>query len=169
MQIELEYPYKDLYKHGYLVKNKEPRRNVILYNSKEDRSTISYAKYLTEVYLKSFLDKRYVVDHIDDNQLNDTLENFQLLTIEENNIKGIQNKNSTELLVEFSCGICSNMFIKAKNQTHLIIKSKKSDYCSRSCSSKASHSKIKSIIIKEFRKEHEDIKGLKVMDIINEN
>ena len=29
MKIELEYPYKDLYKYGYLVINKEPRRNVI--------------------------------------------------------------------------------------------------------------------------------------------
>lgn len=165
MQIELEYPYKDLYKHGYLVKNKEPRRNVILFNSKEDRSTISYAKYLTEVYLKSFIDKKYVVDHIDDNQLNDTIENFQLLTTQENNIKGIQNKKSTELLVELSCGVCGNTFIKAKNQTHLIIRTKKSTYCSKSCASKAINFKP-STVIKEFRRHHKDIKGLKVTDLI---
>jgi len=46
MKIQLEYPFNEIWKNGYIVTNKEPRNNVILFNSSKDRSTIPYARYL---------------------------------------------------------------------------------------------------------------------------
>jgi len=55
MKIELEYPFNITWKRGYIVTNPENRKNVLLYNSQPDRTTISYARYLMSVSLKRFL------------------------------------------------------------------------------------------------------------------
>lgn len=153
IKIDLEEPFKSLWKHGYLVTNKEPRRNVILYNSNRDRTTISYARYLMSVHLGRLLDKDEIVDHINGNKLDDRLENYQILTVIENNRKGCIENGRVEKLVRFICGSCNKEFIKPKCNTHLTIKSKKSDYCSRSCGAKASHHKKPSKIVEIFKKE----------------
>lgn len=144
----LETPYKELWRKGYLVINKEPRRNVILYNSSNDRSTVSYAKYLYEVSLGHFIPKGYIVDHIDGNQMNDTLSNYQPLTSKQNNRKGVEQNNKTRRLVDLICGCCGDTFTIARNQSYLVVKYKKSNYCSRSCASKKSKP---STLVREYR------------------
>lgn len=135
-RFELEEPFKSDWKWGYIVINKEPRRNVILYNSSKNRKTISYARYLYEVSIGRYLECDSVVDHIDGNQMNDIIENFQLLSVGENNIKRYIQSKKTARMVELECGSCGKNFIRGHNTTHLVIKRNKTTYCSRTCSGK---------------------------------
>lgn len=151
MRIHLEGPYKNLYKMGYLVTNKEPRRNVILYNSPTDRTTVSYARYLMSVHLNRFLDENEYVDHINENKLDDRIENYQILTNQENIIKNLRRNNKTKMMVELICGGCGGNFSKAKNQTHLV-KGTKTTYCYRKCIATASRNGYcESKVIREYR------------------
>ena len=136
-KIELEEPFKSKWKYGYLITNKEPRRNVILFNSKTDRTTISYARYLMSVKLGRFLDKTEHVDHINGNQMDDRLENFQLLSILENNRKMMFDLKRKKCYLLLKCGSCGKEFSKPKNNTYLKKPNTKSTYCSRSCAGKA--------------------------------
>jgi hypothetical protein len=55
-------------------------------------------------------------------------------------------------MVEIQCGVCDAIFSKSRNNTHLVIKTKKSDYCSRRCartSSNGMHEESK--VLKEYR------------------
>lgn len=132
MKIDLKSPYKEIYKYGYIVTNKEPRQNVILYNSRTDRTTISYARYLMSVHLGRFLKEEEVVDHINNDKMDDRLENYQILDTRLNNIKRFVDAGKTRLQVKFMCP-CGKIFIKHHNQTHLTNKKKRSDYCGRVC------------------------------------
>lgn len=148
-KFELQEPYKSDWRFGYIVMNNEPRRNVILYNSPADRSTVSYAKYLYCITTGDYIPPGYVVDHIDEDQLNDTFSNFQLLTETDNIIKGRRSKELGQQMVEFRCGSCNTIFHRRRNLTHLVIKGKVSTYCSRRCSGLRVN---KSVILSEYRR-----------------
>ena len=148
MKIILEHPFNKRWKKAYLVTNKEPRRNVILFNSKQDRTTISYARYLMSVRLGRELPVNMLVDHINGDKMDDRIENMQLLTVKENNIKAIKQNNISKKMVDFICGTCGQFFTKPRNQTHLVKTSIKSTYCSRQCGGR--HLKP-SAIIREYR------------------
>lgn len=148
-KIELVGKFKDDWRFGYIVTNKEPRRNVVLYNSHEDRSTISYAKYLYETSLNVTVSDGFVVDHIDGDQMNDVLSNFQVISVKENNEKRFQQSNGTRLFAEFNCGTCSKTFSKPHNRTHLTITHRKSTYCSRVCGGKRLQ---ESVLLRLYRK-----------------
>lgn len=153
MIIELQHPFKDLWLKGYLVTNKEPRRNIILYNSNTDRTTISYARYLMSVYLGRFLSDDEVVDHINADKLDDRLENYQIITHSENISKRYQDTNMTELLVDIRCGVCGYIFTKPRNNTHLLASNKKqSTFCSRSCAGKSTSLKAISEVLNIYRR-----------------
>ena len=152
--IELESPFKEIWRKGYLVTNKEPRRNVILFNSKSDRSTISYARYLMSVKLGRFLNKDEYVDHINGDKLDDRVENYQIVSCKDNNIKSKIQTKSSEMYVKLSCGVCGNIFEKPRNKTHLIIP-KKSTYCSRHCGGKSLTVGVSSTILEVYRKDKE--------------
>jgi hypothetical protein len=87
LKIELQSPYKEKWKYGYLVTNKENRKHVVLYNSDSDRTTTSYARYLMTVHLGKEIPKGYEVDHIDHDKTNDVLSNLQVLSSLENKEK----------------------------------------------------------------------------------
>ena len=73
MVIELESPYKEIYRKGYLREDKSGRKRLDLINSKRDRTTISYARYLVSVDLGYVLGQDYEVDHIDTDCSNDEI------------------------------------------------------------------------------------------------
>lgn len=130
MKIDLEFPFNDKWKKGYLVINKEPRRNVILYNSHTDRTTISYARYLLSVSLGRILDRNEVVDHINNDKLDDRLDNYQILSPAANVRKSAKGKTYRE----FVCPVCGTHFKLESRQSH-----KANPTCSRSCGGKKSH------------------------------
>lgn len=124
MKIKLEYPFDVLYGKGYLVTNKENRKHVILYNSKHDRTTISFARYIMSCKLKKILDKGIEVDHIDNDKTNDTSNNLQLLTKSDN----IKKSSKPATLNTFVCPICNKIFELTKQRSH-----RKNPCCSRKC------------------------------------
>lgn len=87
MKIDLESPFKEIWKQGYLVVNPEGRKNVCLVNSKSHRTTISYARYLYSVSIGSIVEPNMEVDHIDNDKTNDVIDNLQLLQKRENTQK----------------------------------------------------------------------------------
>ena len=130
MKIELQIPYKNRWKFGYLVTNKENRRTVILFNNKKDRSSVSYARYLMACNLQRYLAVDEHVDHIDNNKTNDILSNLQILTLQENNKKASKGKT----YYTFICPVCLKEFKLEARQSH-----KKQPCCSRKCGGIKSH------------------------------
>ena len=111
MKIDLEYPFSSLWKSGYIVVNSEGRRNVILFNSQTNRSTVSYARYLMSVKLGRFLTDQEEVDHIDDNKTNDDPNNLQILTPEQNREKQrLHYINSVQQKFDLACPYCGKDF-----------------------------------------------------------
>lgn len=135
-KIELESPYSEVYRSGYLVVNPEGRRTLILYNSHRDRTSTQYARYLVSVKLGRFLTSDEQVDHIDGDKTNDDLDNLQVLSLEENVRKS--NKLPDVTLV---CPICQVVFTRTRSQLRgKLSKALAGNLCcSRSCGGRMSH------------------------------
>lgn len=131
MKIELKEPFRSKWKYGYLVENKEPRRNVILYNSDKDRTTVSYARYLMSCELGRFLDATEHVDHVNGDRMDDRIENYQILSPKENHNKSLR---TGETLHDFVCPVCSKQFQLTSRQSHRLAPT-----CSRKCGGVKSH------------------------------
>jgi plasmid replication initiation protein len=127
MPSQAEHPFEE-YKL-YAVFHKKMKRKMACLVSKENRTTISYARYLMSVHLGRKLTKIETVDHIDGDTLNDSLENLQILSNEDNIKKSARGKT----MVTLKCPVCSNLFTKEKRQTHLV-KGGNPTCCSRNCS-----------------------------------
>ena len=119
VKIELEYPYNEHWKFGYIVTNPENRKNVILYNSPSDRTTTALARYMLSVELGRYLEPHEQVDHIDEDKTNDTISNLQILTVKENNIKH-SNFVGGAKWVDIQCPICGKIFSTEKRNTFLL-------------------------------------------------
>ena len=130
-----EYPYNDYYLYMVFHK-KEGRRYVNLIpidkNSGLKRHTMSYARYLISVKEKRVLAINEHVDHKDNNKLNDCIENLQIVSLKENNIK--EAKRRGRKIIILKCPNCEKIFERSKRQTHL---QKGNTYtaCCRKCSS----------------------------------
>lgn len=85
---KLEYPFSELYKHGYIIIGPNGRKNVCLADKASDAvTTISYARYLMSIKLGRFLTREEEVDHIDNDPTNDSIDNLQMLSGEANRNK----------------------------------------------------------------------------------
>jgi len=134
MKIKLESPFKEKFSHGYLVVNKEPRRNVILYNPGANRTTISYARYLMSVHLGYEIDSKLEVDHINNDKMDDRIENYQLLTPLENRRKSAKPPKFRSL----TCATCKVWFSRRAHQVDTKLKNgQKNFYCSYECRDKS--------------------------------
>lgn len=142
MVIELEEPFRSKWKKGYLVINKENRRNVCLVNSHKDRTTVSYARYLMSVKLGRFLSNEEHVDHIDNDKTNDSIENLQILTQRENSDKYSKIIPRLDRVV-YKCPACNKVFDVRHGNSHLV-NSKKYELktCSRKCSNSLTKLKL---------------------------
>lgn len=136
MILELQEPFKSQWGKGYLVVNPENRRNVILYNSDADRTTISYARYLMCVKLGYILSPEYEVDHKDDDKTNDHIDNLQVLTKEENQVK--QHWHYMEHVQNyfgFQCVACKLPFILSERELKMRQAQTRTGlaFCSKEC------------------------------------
>lgn len=129
-------PFDGYWLYGPVLNKKEGRRYVSLVKDGDTktRTIMSYARYLMSVHLGRLLTRNEEVDHKDNNKLNDVIENFQLLSTQENkrkyNGKGVKT-------VRIACPECGKVFERRVGSTHLV---KKGSYtaCSRSCNGKFS-------------------------------
>lgn len=120
MKIDLEYPFSEDWKSGYIVTNSENRKNVILYNTPKDRSTVSYARYLMSVKLKRYLTELEQVDHIDNDRTNDIISNLQILSVKENMVKFAKYFYGGRKYVLLKCPVCSGIFSRKANLTQMM-------------------------------------------------
>ena len=74
--IELEEPFRSLWRKGYLQQHPSGRKYVHLYNSDSNRSLISYARYLLCVKEGRILPDNIEADHSDNNCTNDCINNI---------------------------------------------------------------------------------------------
>ena len=100
MKIDLEYPYNEIYKAGYLRVNRENRNTLYLVKHEgiHTSSSTSYSRYLMAVHLKRFLTEDEQVDHIDNDKSNDIIENLQILSMKENLSKSKRPRAMTTLI-----------------------------------------------------------------------
>ena len=100
--IQLQYPYSNKWKKGYLNTNPEGRKTLSLYNSRTDRSSTQYARYLLAVKIGRFLTRKEQADHKDEDKANDNLSNLQILSVLENNRK----THKKDAVIQCICPIC---------------------------------------------------------------
>lgn len=113
-RIILEPPFNSLWKRGYIREDRKGRKRVDLVNSKIDRTTISYARYLVCVELGFILSDEYEVDHVDADCSNDSLDNLQILTREEHMSKTQKEATTGRTMVCCTCPECGIIFQKEK-------------------------------------------------------
>lgn len=132
-KIILQLPFSEKWKYGYLQDKKSGRdmgrKQVILYNSHKDKSSVSHARYLMSVHLGRFLEDDEYVDHINNDYTDDRIENLQILSPTEN----VRKSAPSAVYLKLRCPHCLTVFLKKKKISHLTIKDKKADFCSRSC------------------------------------
>lgn len=137
-KIELESPYNKRWKFGYLNINSDGRKTLTLYNSHKDRSSTQYARYLMAVHLGRFLNDDEHIDHIDNDKTNDSLDNLQILSLADNNMKAHKKPNE-----HFICPICNKSFERTRTQLNKMQKwrdrKREEITCSRSCGAKFGH------------------------------
>lgn len=140
MKIELKEPFLNNYKAAYLNTNKEPRRVVLLVKKDGSKTSMSYARYIMTCHLKRFLYKHEHVDHIDNNKLNDVIENLQILSPRENNIKSIKHSGrSKKPDVKLICPVCKTEFVRPFHRVNFRIIKGVKPCCSRKCGGIYSH------------------------------
>ena len=127
-RIELEYPYNKDFKSGYLNINKEPRRVLLLVRNNGTKTSTAYARYLMAVSVGRYLEKTEHVDHKDNNKLNDVIDNLQILTPKENNIKKNEHLNIKETIHKLICPICNEIFYRTAQRFKNEMQS-----CSKKC------------------------------------
>lgn len=80
MKLELQGPYSLLWSWAGLYEQPNGRKVVFLSNSRTDKTTISYAKYLMTVKLNRLLEENELVGHLDEDVTNDAINNLVLTT-----------------------------------------------------------------------------------------
>ena len=139
MRIELKDPYAAMYRRAYLRRDSRGRGRVDLINTKFDRTTISYARYLLEVEMGRRIPAGYEVDHIDADCSNDDLGNLQILTTEEHLRKSAAEREG----ISYKSLVCPQCGLGFERETRQLTLGKKNIFCSRSCNARFSISVAK--------------------------
>lgn len=124
--------YENCKFYGPYKSKKDNRLRCIIIDDNGKRKTISYPKYLMEVYLDRYLDVDETIDHIDGNPLNNNIDNLRILNRKEHAYRDIY-RNSD---VNATCIYCGKAFtIKGSKLSY---KNRKNSgyFCSRKCSGK---------------------------------
>lgn len=134
MRFELDSPFKEVWSKAYFRVGKDGRSRLDLVNSKTDRTTISYARYLMSVKEGRFLTEDEEVDHINKDKTDDSISNLQILNIHEHKLKSISEIKPRKK-IKLTCANCGIEFDRWHNQG-LVYKKYVKSFCSRSCNGK---------------------------------
>jgi DNA-directed RNA polymerase subunit RPC12/RpoP len=122
--------------YGPYKRREDNRAIVQIHYLDGTKTTQLYAKYLLEQNLGRHLTIDETVDHKDENPLNDSIDNLQILSLS-NNIK----KSKPIEYMEFICPNCNKEFeiraIQYKNSQ--IYHKNAGPYCSKRCAGKIHH------------------------------
>lgn len=150
MKIDLQFPFNKDYISGYKVFS-QGRYNIILREKISKKlTTTSFARYLMSVKLKRYLSENEHVDHINNKKTDDRIENLQILTQQQNNLKHAKEIVGGRKYLQVKCPVCNNVFDRPENQ----FLNKRFIVCNRTCLSIAlKYPELQQkIILKEFRK-----------------
>lgn len=137
MKIELEEPYKSVYKAGYLSIGSDGRKRVQFTDEKGTTvSSTSYARYLMSVKLGYFVPDGFEVDHRDNDFTNDDVANLQLLTNEANRLKQqLHYVENIQNCYGFECADCGIRFLLPESKIKMRqAQGVKNAFCSHQCS-----------------------------------
>lgn len=106
MALQAQFPYEK-YKLYVVHHKKMNRKMACLVNPsiRNDRKTISYARYVMSVFLGRELTKEETVDHIDEDKTNDSLENLRILSRLDNQKSYVENRRVIK-----TCPVCAKKF-----------------------------------------------------------
>jgi hypothetical protein len=162
MKITTQHPFEAY--NAYLVTNPEKRCNVCLvHKTTKQRTTTSYARYLMSVKEGRLLLKSEQVDHIDGDKTNDVIENLQILSIKENNLKSVVERDAGLKMISMLCPGCNIVFERSFRNSFLQKKGRFST-CSKDCLHKVLKKGLsyqeqeeigKKQIIKQYRKHNQ--------------
>lgn len=130
MVLNLESPFKEIWRKAYLRVGKDGRKRVDLVNWPDSRTTISYARYLLSVKECRFLEDWEEADHKDGDRTNDELSNLQILTKDEHKAKTKVELSGLTIL-SYLCANCGNEFERRQGQVR-----GENPFCSRACNAK---------------------------------
>jgi len=94
-----------------------------------ERRTLLYSKFLMSIKVSRWLEPEEEVDHIDGNKNNDSIDNLQIMSAKEHNVKTISEMPKKEMF-SLDCSECGCQFEREKRQMH---KNSKRVYCSNEC------------------------------------
>lgn len=128
--------------YGPYISASNGRRFVLLIHADGSRKMQWYSRYLWEQHRGPIPDGMEV-DHIDEDYLNDSIENYQLLTKADNIKKSANSRGVSEEQYHGVCPECGNDFVKpARTVRSNRKKGNAGPYCSRQCSGRANQRRI---------------------------
>ena len=137
MKLSLDEPYKSIWRSAYVTRCADGRAIVRLYNSEEDHSSTSYARYLMSVQHGFILPSDVEVDHIDGDRSNDSLNNLRVVTKSMHRLKSSMNGDIPFASEErLTCPTCGTSFYRTKRYLNAKkLQGSADHFCSKSCSS----------------------------------
>lgn len=119
---------------GPYLHKRDQRRYVIIYLLNGTQLSMTYARYLMQEYLGRILNSNEEVDHKDEDKLNDSIENLQVL----NKIlhKQLSKTNRIYETLKINCAYCEKEFIMSPRQQakRNCLQPKTGPFCTKKCS-----------------------------------
>lgn len=133
MELKLLPPFNQRWNKGYKVFDGSTGRfRVVFYNTPEDISGMSFARYVVSVHLGYEVPDEYEVDHRNNDKTDDRLENLQLLTPEQNKLKQLWWYHAmVQKWTILPCTYCNELFYITERD--LRFRDIETICCSRSC------------------------------------
>lgn len=89
-----------------------------------------YSRYLMEMHLGRQLEPHETVDHINGDSTDDRIENYQIMSLEDNIDKSLVRFDST---INYQCVWCGSIFKPTRHQRGARAEKKAGPFCSRTC------------------------------------